>query len=84
MSAGLHLGLNHGQTVRAHFRHHPQNIHKLVFSDVLHQTVQSDEGSRPADSSTAHKPRSFVTELQRPNTAGEFPDEGQHSSPVVI
>ena len=48
-----HLGLDHGQAVRTHLRHHPQNIHKLVFSDVLHQTIQSDEGSRPSHSGTA-------------------------------
>lgn len=54
VTSNVHLGLNHGETVRAHLRHHSQDIHKLVFPDVLHQTVQSDEGSRPADSRTAH------------------------------
>lgn len=58
-----HLGLNHGETVRAHLRHHSQNIHKLVFSDVLHQTVQSDEGPRPAHSRTAHSPLALALAL---------------------
>lgn len=52
-----HLRLNHAETVRAHLRHHAQNIHKLVLSDVLHQTVESDERSRPADSRAESKHR---------------------------
>lgn len=54
-----HLGLDHGQPVRAHLRHHPQDVHKLVLPDVLHQTVQSDEGPRPADSGAADRARSL-------------------------
>lgn len=49
-----HLGLDHGQTVRAHLRHQGQNVHELVFSDVLHEAVQSDEGSRPPHAGAAH------------------------------
>lgn len=45
-----HLRLDHGQTVRTHLRHHPQDICELVLSDVLHQPIQSDERPRPADS----------------------------------
>lgn len=49
-----HLRLDHGQTVGPHLGHHPQDVDKLVFSDVLHETIQSDEGPRPADPGAEH------------------------------
>lgn len=60
----LHLSLDHGETVGSHFRHHPQDINELVFSDVLHQTIQSDEGPRPADSGAEHQRHTHSSQTQ--------------------
>lgn len=57
---GTHLCLDHGQTVGAHLCHRPQDVHKLVFSGVLHQPVQSDEGPRPSHPRAVDTGRSLV------------------------
>ena len=38
--------------MRPHLRHHTQDVSILMFPDVLHQSVQSDEGPCPAHTST--------------------------------
>lgn len=56
--------------MRAHLGHHPQDVCELVLSDVLHETIESDERPRPADSSTEDTERLLLlSEPHGPTTA---------------
>lgn len=61
----LLLGLDHGQPMGSHLRHHPQDVHELVLPDVLHEAVQGDEGP-----GSAHAGAGTDTETRRSLTAG--------------
>lgn len=37
-----------------HLGNHAQDVRELVLSEVLHETIQSDEGPCPADAGAEH------------------------------